>query len=75
MKEFLFSTNSLRRQAYVQFFAAIVGLPTSFFLPQHIQIMIIAAISWWAIIISAQTFIAASEANKKAENIQNGSGD
>jgi hypothetical protein len=70
MKNFFFGTESLRRQAYIQFFAALIGFPTSFFLPQNIQITVITAISWWAIIISGQTFIAATEANKKAENIE-----
>lgn len=70
LHDLMFTTERLRKQAYIQFYAACIGLPTSFFLPQRIQIVVIAVISWWAIIISAQTFIAAAEANVKAKKIE-----
>ena len=61
----LFGDNSLLRQAYVQFFLALIGGIVTANLPQRIQITIITIISWWAISITAQGFISAASSNKK----------
>ena len=67
--QLVFGTDSLLRQAHAQFFIAVCLFPL-LFLPTRILIQITFLLSVWAIVISAQTFIAAAKANKKAETIE-----
>jgi hypothetical protein len=64
MKNFIFGENSLLRQAYFQFWISIVLL-SLIFLPNWILIKATFILSCWAITISAQSFIAGAQANKK----------
>ena len=70
LHDMVFTTRNLRRQAYIQFYIACVGLPISFVFPTRIQIYILVFVSWWQLILATQTFITAAEANLKSEEIK-----
>lgn len=61
----LFGEESLLRQAYTWFAISLLGFGTSFFLPTRALIICTNAISWLALTVSAQDFIASAKANKK----------
>jgi hypothetical protein len=65
LHEWLFGDASLLRQAYAWFFASVIGVGTSLFLSTRVLIICTNVLSWLAITISAQTFIAAAKANRR----------
>lgn len=67
-KQLVFGEDSLLRQAYVQFWISIV-LVALIFLPNFILIKMTFFLSCWAITISAQSFIAGAQGNKKLATV------
>jgi hypothetical protein len=65
---FAFGEKSMVRQAYGQFFLALV-LFALIFLPSRVLLQLTFALSVWAIIITAQSFISAAGGNKKLVTI------